>query len=183
MVKIAYLLLCHKNADYVIAQAKAYSRAGDVMAIHFDKRASAKEHAKLVQALGDDPNVAFAKRVACGWGEYSLVQASFNLLDAARAAFKDVTHYYLVSGDCYPIKSAEYIRSQLAPADRDYIEINDFMESDWIKTGIKEERLVYRHLVNERKHKKLFYGLMKAQRRLGLERALPKDLTIKIGSQ
>lgn len=183
MVKIAYLLLCHKNADYVIAQAKAYSRAGDVMAIHFDKRASAKEYAKLVGALGDDPNVAFAKRVACGWGEYSLVQASFNLLDAARAAFEDVTHYYLVSGDCYPIKSASFIRSQLAPADRDFIEINDFMESDWIKTGIKEERLIYRHLVNERKHKKLFYNLMKAQRKLGLERSLPKDLTIKIGSQ
>ncbi|MGB3279806.1 MAG: DUF5928 domain-containing protein, partial [Pseudorhodobacter sp.] len=40
-----------------------------------------------------------------------------------------------------------------------------------------------RHLVNERTNKRLFYLLFEAQKRLGLERKIPDDLQIMIGSQ
>ncbi len=59
----------------------------------------------------------------------------------------------------------------------------DFFKSDWIKTGIKEERLIYRHFFNERTHKWLFYASMKLQERFGLARRIPADLQIQIGSQ
>lgn len=183
MVKIAYLLLCHKNADSVIAQARALTAAGDVVAIHFDKRGSNKEYTRIREVADADPAMTLAKRVACGWGEYSLVQATFNLIHAARDAFSDVTHYFMISGDCYPTKTRAYIEQALAPADRDFIEMNDFMESDWIKTGLKEDRLYYRHWFNERKQKRAFYASLNAQRKLGLSRKIPDRLTIRIGSQ
>lgn len=183
MVKIAYLLLCHKSATSVIAQAKALVAAGDAVAIHFDKRGKDSEFQLLRKAFKDEPSVALAKRVACGWGEYSLVQASLNLLAAARSQFHDITHYFLISGDCYPAKSSAFIKQQLEPDDCDFIEVNDFLDSDWIKTGLKEDRLVYRHFVNEREQPDLFYGLLNFQRRFGLKRTLPKGLRIKIGSQ
>lgn len=183
MVKIAYLLLCHKNVDSVIAQATALVAAGDAVAIHFDKRGSNAEFARLKTAFADEPSVAFCKRLACGWGEYSLVQASLNMLETARAAFDGVTHYYLLSGDCFPTKSSAYLKEVLSANDRDYIEINDFLESDWIKTGLKEDRLRYRHFFNEREQSRLFYGSLDLQRRLGLTRRVPKDLRVKIGSQ
>ena len=66
---------------------------------------------------------------------------------------------------------------------QDYIESFDFFESDWIKTGIKGERLHYRHFFNERNTKSLFYASMKLQKRLGLTREVPADLQIMIGSQ
>ena len=183
MVKIAYLLLCHKNADSVVAQAKALVAAGDAVAIHFDKRGAASEFEKIRGALSGEPSVAFARRVACGWGEYSLVQASLNLIEAARRSFEGVTHYFLMSGDCFPIKSSAFIKNALAPSDRDYIEINDFLDSDWIKTGLKEDRLVYRHFVNERERSRIFYGMLDLQRKLGLKRPIPKGVRVKIGSQ
>ncbi|MEL6793004.1 MAG: beta-1,6-N-acetylglucosaminyltransferase, partial [Pseudomonadota bacterium] len=183
MVKIAYLLLCHKNVDSVVAQARALVDAGDAVAIHFDKRGAASDFAKLKAAFADEPSVAFCKRLACGWGEYSLVQASLNMLETARAAFDGVTHYYLLSGDCFPTKSSAYLKQVLAADDRDYIEINDFLESDWIKTGLKEDRLTYRHFFNEREQSRLFYGSLNLQRRFGLTRSIPKDLRVKIGSQ
>ena len=148
MVKIAYLLLCHKNAESVIAQARALTEAGDVVAIHFDKRGSNAEFQKIRDVADTAPGITLAGRVACGWGEYSLVQATFNLIHAARDAFEGVTHYFMVSGDCYPTKTRSYIEKALAPADRDFIEMHDFMESDWIKTGMKEDRLHYRHWFN-----------------------------------
>lgn len=182
-VKIAYLLLCHKNADGVIAQVRALTETGDAVAIHFDRKGAPDAFAKLTGAFGDQPDVVFADRVSCGWGEYSLVQATLNMLKAARGAFSGVTHYQLISGDCYPIKSHAQIRQSLEPADCDYIEVNDFFDSNWIKTGLKEERLIYRHYFNERERKTWFYRALDLQRLLGLERKLPQGLRIKIGSQ
>ncbi|MEO0752040.1 MAG: DUF5928 domain-containing protein, partial [Pseudomonadota bacterium] len=86
-------------------------------------------------------------------------------------------------GDCMAIKSAEYTHKFLDENDADFIESFDYFESDWIKTGFKEERLIYRHFFNERKHKKLFYASFNAQRRLGLTREVPADLQVMIGSQ
>ncbi|MFN3260448.1 MAG: DUF5928 domain-containing protein [Pikeienuella sp.] len=182
-VKIAFLLLCHRDAEGVVAQARALLAAGDAVAIHFDRNGEEAEFAKLREAFAAEPNVAFAKRVACGWGEFSLCQATLNLIEAARSGFSGVTHYYLLSGDCLPTKPAAHLRAALAGHDRDFIEINDFLEGDWIKTGLKEERLIYRHWFNERKQKRLFYGSMAVQKRLGLARRPPEGLRAKIGSQ
>ena len=183
MVKIAYLLLCHKNAESVIAQARALTEAGDVVAIHFDKRGSNVEFQKIKDVADAAPDIMLAKRVACGWGEYSLVQATFNLIYAARSAFEGVTHYFMISGDCYPTKTRAFIERVLEPADRDFIEMHDFMESDWIKTGMKEDRLHYRHWFNERTQKKAFYASLNLQRKFGLNRKIPDRLTVRIGSQ
>lgn len=60
---------------------------------------------------------------------------------AAVAAFPRATHFYMLSGDCMPIKTAEHAHAFLDAQDCDYIESLDFHSSDWIKTGFKEERL------------------------------------------
>ncbi len=67
--------------------------------------------------------------------------------------------------------------------DADFIESFDFFPSDWIKTSMREERLIYRHFFNERTQKWLFYKSFKLQKALGLKRKLPADLRIRIGSQ
>ena len=184
MTKIAYILLCHKDPEGIIAQAIRLTAAGDFIAIHFDARARSKDYDRIRQALSANPSVTFARRrVKCGWGEWSLVEATLSATKAAVAAFPDATHFYMLSGDCMPIKTAEYIRTELERDDADYIESFDFFESDWIKTGIKEERLIYRHWFNERQHKTWFNWSMQVQRKLGLTRKVPADLRIQIGSQ
>ncbi|MFN6977580.1 MAG: beta-1,6-N-acetylglucosaminyltransferase, partial [Gemmobacter sp.] len=184
MAKIAFILLCHKDADGIIAQANRLTAAGDCIAIHFDARSPRGEYDRIRDALLGNPAVAFARRrVRCGWGEWSLVQATLNAVEAALDAFPTATHFYMLSGDCMPIKSAEYAHRFLDGADADYIESVDFFGSDWIKTGIKEERLIYRHWFNERTHKRLFYAALAVQQRLRLRRAVPADLQIMIGSQ
>jgi hypothetical protein len=183
MAKIAYILLCHKDPDGVIERTRALISAGDCVAIHFDRRASPDAFSKLQAEFKGDPSVAFAPRVQCGWGEWSLVQATLNALQTARTSFQDATHFYLVSGDCMPIKSAEYCHAVLDAEDRDHIESVDFFTSGWIKTGFVEERLIYRHIFNERNQKRLYYASIKLQRWFGLRRKLPTDLQIRIGSQ
>lgn len=184
MAKIAFILLCHKDPGGIIAQAERLTAAGDCMAIHFDARAAAADYQRIREALKDNPSVTFARRrVKCGWGEWSLVAATLEAVEAAVAAFPAATHFYMLSGDCMAIKSAEYAHAFLDAEDADYIESFDFFESDWIKTGMKAERLIYRHLFNERTQKRLFYGMFALQKRLGLTREIPSDLEVMIGSQ
>lgn len=184
MAKIAFILLCHKDPAAIVRQADGLTATGDYVAIHFDGSASASAYATIEAGTRDNPNVVLVRnRVKCGWGEWSLVRATLAAIEAAVDAFPRATHFYMISGDCRPIKSAEHAHAILDARDVDYIESFDFFTSDWIKTGMKEDRLVYRHFVNERSHKTLFYWLLEAQRRLGLERAIPRDIDVMIGSQ
>jgi hypothetical protein len=184
MARIAYILLSHKDPEGIIAQAQRLTAAGDFIAIHFDARSKREDYEKIRAALATNPAVTFAqRRVKCGWGEWSLVDASLQAIKAAVEAFPRATHFYMLSGDCMPIKSAEFAHDFLDREDVDYIESVDFFNSDWIKTGIKEERLIYRHVFNERTQKTWFYRSMNLQRRLGLTRKVPHDLQIMIGSQ
>ncbi|WP_108484472.1 DUF5928 domain-containing protein [Oceaniglobus ichthyenteri] len=184
MARIAFLLLCHKDPDAVIQQARRLTAAGDFMAIHFDARAAAPDYQRIYDALKDNPKVVFAKkRIKCGWGAWSLVQATLYAVQAAVDAFPRATHFYMLSGDCMAIKSAEYAHRYLDDDDADFIESVDYFESDWIKTGFKEERLIYRHFFNERTHRWWFYTSYEMQKRLGLKRDVPSDLQMMIGSQ
>lgn len=184
MARIAFILLTHKDPQGVIDQAMRLTASGDYVSIHFDRRAKDEDYRQVQKALADNPRVVFArKRYRCGWGEWSLVAASLEALRQAERAFPQATHFYMLSGDCMPIKSAEYTRAFLDGDDCDYIEAVDFLTGNWIKTGLKEERLVYRHWFNERNQKWLFYLSLRFQQRLGLDRALPKGMRVMIGSQ
>ncbi len=184
MAKIAFILLCHKDPDAIIQQAERLTAAGDCMAIHFDASAKRADYARIRAELADNPNVCFAaRRVRCGWGEWSLVEATLRAMRAAVDAFPRATHFYMLSGDCMAIKSAPFAHQFLDGAEVDYIESFDYFTSEWIKTGMKEDRLIYRHWFNERERKWIFYKSYELQRKLGLKRQIPPDLQMMIGSQ
>lgn len=184
MARIAFLLLAHKDPAGVIAQARRLTAAGDFVSIHYDARAPRADFATIRAALADQPNVTFAaRRHRCGWGEWSLVAATLEVVRAAASAFPAATHFYMLSGDCMPIKSAEYVHAYLDREDADFIESFDFFTSGWIKTGFREERLIYRHLFNERTQKRRFYWSYELQRMLKITRPLPAQVRVMIGSQ
>ncbi len=164
-------------------QARILTAKGDCIAIHIDRNAGNTFFQEVKAGLADNPSVVFAKRVKCGWGEWSLVEASLNMIEAAFQAFPDASHFFLMSGDCMPIKPASFIHGVLDGADFDMVEHADFFKDDWIKTGMKEDRLYYRHWFNERARKKLFYGSLTLQRKLGLTRDIPEGIRMRIGSQ
>lgn len=184
MAKIAFILLCHKDPKAIIQQAERLTAVGDCMSIHFDASAKKEHYQQIRAALDSNPNVTFAKkRIKCGWGAWSLVQATLYAVEAAEKAFPRATHFYMLSGDCMPIKTAESAHEFLDNNDVDYVESFDYFESDWIKTGMKEERLIYRHFFNERTQKWRFYASFNLQKKFNLAREVPADLQIMIGSQ
>ncbi|MEM9395016.1 MAG: DUF5928 domain-containing protein [Pseudomonadota bacterium] len=184
MTKLAFILLCHKSPERVIAQAELLTQHGDYVVVHYDARAPKADFADLKAALSDLPNVRFSReRIKCGWGEWSLVRATLAATETALEAFPDATHFYLLSGDCQPVKPSAFLHKTLGKNDCDFIETVDFFGSEWIRTGMKEDRLRYRHFFNERSQKSLFYGSLELQRKLGIAREVPQGLRVMIGSQ
>lgn len=184
MAKIAFILLCHKDPDGIIRQARSLTVAGDYVVIHFDARAGAAAYGAIRRALADVPHVAFADgRLKCGWGQFSLVRATLVAARTALNTFPDATHVYLLSEACHPIKTAEYAKAFLDTHDADFIECHDFFRSDWIKTGPKKERLIHPHYFNERRQKRLFDWNLAFQKRFGRVRRPPKGIEVQIGSQ
>ncbi|PIE09814.1 MAG: glycosyl transferase [Rhodobacterales bacterium] len=184
MAQIAFILLCHKDPQAIVRQAEQLTALGDFISIHFDARAPRSAFETIRNGLKDNPRVTYAtKRIKCGWGEWSLVEATLYAIEAAVRDFPRATHFYMVSGDCMAIKSRDYAARFLDADDCDYVESFDFFESDWIKTGLKEERLIYRHWFNERTQKRRFYGMLRLQQWLGLTREIPQDIEVQIGSQ
>ena len=114
-------------------------------------------------------------RVVAGRGHAEAVEAAVD-------AFPRATHFYMLSGDCMAIKSAEYAHRFLDATMSIISKASISSKVDWIKTGMKEERLIYRHFFNERKHKRCFICAAAAAA-LGLKRKVPADLQMMIGSQ
>jgi hypothetical protein len=185
MAKIAFILLCHKDPAAIIRQAERLTATGDYVAIHFDARSEGRRLRHHHRGAGGQSLGVFraASRIKCGWGAWSLVQATLNALEVAEERFADATHFYMLSGDCLPVKSAAYAHRFLTRMTATTSKASISQTSDWIKTGFKEERLIYRHWFNERTQKWLFYRSFEMQKALGLTRRIPADIEVMIGSQ
>ena len=61
MGQFAYILLCHKNVDAVIAQAEQLTAPGDAVAIHYDARAPKADYARLQAELAANDRVVFCE--------------------------------------------------------------------------------------------------------------------------
>jgi hypothetical protein len=115
-MKIAYLVLAHKNPEQVKRLLKLLN--GDVY-IHLDKKCD------LESFQINMPNINFINdRVSIGWGGYSMIKATFNLINTAKNN-SDYDYYILLSGDDYPIQSLEELNKYLKE-NREY----SFLEFD-----------------------------------------------------
>ncbi|WP_458735141.1 beta-1,6-N-acetylglucosaminyltransferase [Zobellella taiwanensis] len=185
-INITYLILAHDNpARLQNLIEKLEEDPTATIVVHYDRKSPRKEYNQLIKANEHNPKVHIlskAQRVACGWGEFSIVKATLNLIRYALALPEQSDYCYLLSGACYPIKPLSELKAYLAEhKGTAFIECED---SGWIKAGMRDDRYLYHHFLNFRKHPELFRRLYKWQRHFNLKRKLPKDLNeIRFGSQ
>jgi hypothetical protein len=106
-VKIAYLIIAHDNPAHLARLTRALSSRTSSTFIHIDQKSKL---ANFAEASGD--NVHFIQeRVSAHWGDFSLVEATLNLLATALSAPERFDYFVLMGGTDYPLRSAPYIRS------------------------------------------------------------------------
>ena len=187
-MKVAVLLLCHEAPALLSRRlASAFFASPDVKVyIHYDARRSDAELQVLRQSIPEGVQVDFVTdRVRCGWGEYSLVEATHRMLRLALADTAFASDYLaLISGSCVPIRPLgslqEFLRRRVGI---DFIQAVDISQRKWVKDGLEAERYRYHFPFNFITQRKRFEFATDLQRRLGVQRRQPDDLRIHFGSQ
>lgn len=187
-MRLLLVVLAHEAADELVRRLDAIvAAASDARAIiHFDARANPAHHDALVRAVAGRPRISLVRRrVRCAWGDYSLVEATFNALSEARAAAEAEGRAYdrvvLLSGACLPCRPIRQLERFLRDnAGREFIEIGD---EAWPIGGLRAERWQFWFPLPPLRFRRLEKLLIGIQRLLGIRRRIPGGLTPRLGSQ
>ncbi len=181
---VGFVMLCHEALHRAAQVAQHWAGAGCPVVIHVDKRVSREKLDGLKAAMKGYPNVRFSGRHACEWGTWSLVAASQTASELMLQEFPEVSHVYLVSGSCLPLRPmGELLRYLRQNPRTDFIESVTTEDVPWTVGGLDAGRFVLRFPFSWKRHRKLFDIYVKLQRRLGLERKIPRSVVPHLGSQ
>ena len=144
-----YLVLAHKNPDQLYRMITALNDNVSHFFIHIDAKSPIAPFKEHLQGL---PVYFIDKRECCFWGDFSIVRATINLMEAAAKENKK-GYFILMSGQDYPIASQKEINTFLEQYDGyDFI---DFLpiEDKW-KAKMVKDKLFHYHILHsgERGH-------------------------------
>lgn len=183
-MKIAFAMLANRNPRLVERLVRNLVSEGHMVALHYDLKSPAAQYQYLVRNLKGVEAVRFARRVRVRWGEWSIVAASLNCLEAVRHAGWQPDYVYLLSGMDYPIRPCAELVSFLERNEgKEFIESVPSDSVRWVKTGPQKERYQYRFYFNWREQRYRFEVFFALQKLLRLKRRFVRGMTPYIGSQ
>ncbi len=181
---VGFIILAHQDLDRAAQVAGYWAQRDHPLVIHVDARTDDDEFQTMQDQLAKFRNIRFTARRACDWGKFSIVAAT---LDAARQLlddFPDVSHAFLASGSCLPLRPVEELDAYLAAApETDFIESVTTEEVTWTVGGLDLERFTLRFPFSWKKRRRLFDRYVSMQRRVGYSRKIPAGVVPHLGSQ
>ncbi len=112
-MKIAYIILAHKNPEQLVRLILRLQDEDTSFFIHIDRRANDKIYNHLVKQLKNIKSVHFLKRYSCYWGNFNIVQATVEGIRQLIKSNIDFDYTILLSGQDYLIKTNAQIKEFL----------------------------------------------------------------------
>lgn len=136
-----YLILAHKNPLQLSRMIERLDDGASKFFIHLDAKTPIEPFAACLEGA----HIRFIdKRERCVWGDFSIVQATIRLMEAAS---NEQGVFILMSGQDYPIQSKAYINDFLERnKDFDFIEIEP-LEEKW-KPKMVKDKLEHYHILH-----------------------------------
>ena len=136
-----YLILAHKNPLQLSRMIERLDDGASKFFIHLDAKTPIEPFAACLEG----GHIRFIeKRERCVWGDFSIVQATIRLMEAAS---KEQGVFILMSGQDYPIQSQGYINAFLeSNKGFDFIEIEP-LEEKW-KPKMVKDKLEHYHILH-----------------------------------
>jgi len=123
IMKIAYIILCHKNAKQINMMIDALNDKENIFFIHLDKKSNIENLIKMgsnIHILPED------KRIDIKWGNISMIKATKNLLQAVFNSKEKYDYVWLLSGQDFPLKNQSEIKKYLEEnRGKNFIEVID----------------------------------------------------------
>ena len=136
-----YLILAHKNPLQLGRMIERLDDGASKFFIHLDAKTPIEPFAACLEGA----HIRFIdKRERCVWGDFSIVQATIRLMEAAS---NEQGLFILMSGQDYPIQSQGYINDFLERnKEFDFIEIEP-LEEKW-KPKMVKDKLEHYHILH-----------------------------------
>ena len=183
-VRLGVILLCHADLDMAARMARIWADGGAWVCIHVDAKTPEPEVAAMRAALAGQKRISWSRRHRCGWGQFSLIRATQDAALQLLESHPEITHVYLASGACLPLRPVGDLIARLAAdPQRDHIESVSAWDVGWTVGGLNEERFTLFFPIDWRRRRRLFDRVTALQRRLRIRRRLPPGLSPHLGSQ
>ncbi len=183
-MKLGFIILAHQDLHRTGQLVRFLAKNGCPVSLHIDQNASLEEVNNLKASLNNIDNIVFAKREKCGWGRFSIVQATLNAAETLLENFPDITNVFLASGSCLPARPVKQLKAFLGRHEGiDFIESAPINDEKWVKEGLDQERFTLYFPLSWKKHRFAFDLLVDAQRFLKIKRTIPKQISPHMGSQ
>ena len=135
------LVTAYKHTDWL---PRVVNRLGPDVAffIHVDRKSSPRDQAQYRQLCHSQKNrIAVFSQYEVNWGGFNHLRAILLLVQKALESGMDYCH--LITGQDYPVKSADYFHAEL-DGKKNFIEFFPLPTDQWRHGGL--DRLVYYHL-------------------------------------
>ena len=111
-MKIAFLLLAHREPAYIERLVRVLGSDGDEIFIHVDKAVDISPFEDQLASIDRFAHL-IGQRYAIAWGGFNMVRATNALIEASvsRGIFD---YFYLLSGQCFPIKTLSWLKQVLS---------------------------------------------------------------------
>ncbi|WP_375174187.1 beta-1,6-N-acetylglucosaminyltransferase [Pseudooceanicola sp.] len=183
-MSVGIIMLVHTALDRAEQVARHWAAAGCPVVIHADVSVPPKTYKAFVKSLSDTDAIRFTRRHRCEWGTWGIVAATQAAAETMLKSFPEVRHVYLASGSCLPLRPVQELIDYLADRPRtDFIESATTADVPWTVGGLDSERFTLRFPFAWKKHRVLFDGYVRLQRRLRLKRRMPNGIVPHMGSQ
>jgi len=183
-VKLGFIILAHRDLHRTVQLVRFLANNDCPVSLHIDQNTSLEEVNELMADLNHVKNVVYPKREKCGWGQFSIVQATLNAAEVLLENHPDVTNVFMASGSCLPVRPIKQLKAFLERhKDIDFIESFSERDERWVKGGLDQERFTLYFPLSWRKYRYAFDRLIDLQRMLNVNRAVPKHISPHMGSQ
>lgn len=183
-MKLGFIILAHQDLHRAEQLTRFLAKNDCPVTLHIDLNVPEKDMDDLKKSLNHLDNITFSKREKCGWGQFSIVQATLNAAETLLEHHPDLTHVFLASGSCLPARPIKQLKAFL---DRhtgvDFIESCSIKDEKWVKDGLDKERFTLFFPLSWRKHRFAFDRLVEMQRLFRIKRAVPENISPHMGSQ
>lgn len=132
-MKVAHIIMAHKNPDQLERLVKKLIHPDFDIYIHIDAKVNIDEF----KTLTGIKNLFFINsRTRCNWGGFSLIKGVINCLNEVLFKSKKYDFINLMSGQDYPLYSAQYCRDYLKKNEGTiFLSYENHSESEWWKSA------------------------------------------------
>lgn len=133
-MRIAHVIMAHKNPPQLLRLIERLQHPNFDIYIHIDKKVPSDKF----KFLTEKTNITFIKnRVECNWGGNNFFKAIINSVSEVLHLNKDYAFINLLSGQDYPIATADDIYNYWGKnPDKNFISYDPSRESDWWKGAV-----------------------------------------------